>query len=88
MSKTRVVNHRDEAYDVFIGRPTLYGNPFVIGPDGTREDVLALYRQHLEDNPDIVDMAVRDLSDSVLGCYCKPEACHGDVLIEFMENAI
>jgi hypothetical protein len=43
---TTVVNLKREAYDVYIGRGSKWGNPFVIGPDGDRMEVLAKYREH------------------------------------------
>ena len=41
--RTRVVHCRRERYDVYVGRPSPWGNPFVIGRDGTREEVVAKY---------------------------------------------
>ena len=39
-SKTRVVNCKKEPYDVYIGRPSKWGNPFKIGRDGSRQEVI------------------------------------------------
>jgi hypothetical protein len=42
---TTVVNRKQtQAYDVYIGRPTLFGNPFRVGTDGTRDEVIAKFR--------------------------------------------
>lgn len=82
MGKPRVVHCRRERFDVYIGRPSIYGNPFRIGVDGTRDQVIALYRQHLFGKPALIAMIKRELRGKVLGCYCKPRACHGDVLLE------
>ena len=86
MAETRVVNKRRELCDVYIGRPSIWGNPFVIGRDGTREEVIEKYRTY------IISGAGRHLLASLpelvgkrLGCYCAPEACHGDVLVSLAE---
>lgn len=76
-----VVHCKREPYDVYIGRPSRWGNPFVVGRDGTREQVIALYREWLECQPLLLD-ALPILRGKVLGCWCAPDACHGDVLVE------
>lgn len=86
MSGTSVVNLRVDAYDEYIGRGSPHGNPFVIGRDGNRASVLAKYRIHLDEHPELVEQARKELTGRVLGCFCKPKACHGDILIEFMER--
>lgn len=68
-------------YDVFIGRPGIWGNPFVIGRDGTRAEVIAKHRAWLL-TQDHLMARIQELSGKVLGCYCKPMACHGDTLAE------
>lgn len=69
---------------VYIGRvakhgPTLWGNPYKIGKDASRSEVIELYREHL-----LLDAALMrklpELRGKVLACHCKPEVCHGDVL--------
>lgn len=82
----RVVNLRKDKYTVYIGRPSIFGNPFIIGKDGTREEVINLYRHHLRTNLKILATLYDLPKDTILGCYCKPEACHGDVLVEFYNN--
>jgi hypothetical protein len=82
MLTTRVVNRHKEPYDVYIGRPTIYGNPFHIGTDGTREEVVAKYKEYAKQRLD--DKALQFLVGKTLGCSCKPKPCHGDVLIELL----
>lgn len=77
---TRVVNRRHEQFDVYIGRPSVWGNPFFIGVDGNREDVIRKYKWWLLNNKALCERARRELKDRVLGCWCSPEPCHGDVL--------
>lgn len=72
---------------VYIGRgrrdmPSAWGNPFVIGPDGTRDEVIAKFRAWLMSQPDMQARARRELAGKDLVCFCAPNACHGDVLLE------
>ena len=67
---------------VYIGRPSKWGNPFVIGKDGTREEVITKYRAWLLARPAKVETAKRELAGKDLVCFCAPKACHGDVLLE------
>ena len=79
MAHELVVHCKRAAHDVYIGRPSKWGNPFVIGPDGTRDDVIARYEAWLLEQPELVD-ALPELAGKTLGCWCAPRACHGDVL--------
>ena len=72
--------------DVYIGRPSKWGNPFVIGKDGTREDVIFKYHTSLTYRPDLL-AALPELAGKRLVCWCKPQACHGDVLARLV-NAL
>lgn len=40
MDVTQIVNKRKEPYDVYIGRGSIFENPFHIGQDGSREEVI------------------------------------------------
>ena len=81
--QTQVVNRHFEPYDVYIGRGTKWGNPFKEGKDGTREEVIELYRQYAKNNPDIAN-CLDEIRGKRLGCSCKPQPCHGDVLVEMI----
>jgi hypothetical protein len=83
-TKPRVVHCKREAFDVYISRPGPFGNPFKLGPDGNREQVIALYREwlHKPQQFNFVQKIKRELRGKVLGCWCAPKACHGDVLME------
>lgn len=84
MSHPLVVNLKDPSftYDVFIGRPSKWGNPYKIGRDGTREEVIAKYRAFIATSPEAQLEAREELRGKVLACYCAPLACHGDVLAQ------
>lgn len=71
---------------VYIGRPSKWGNPFVVGIDGTRAEVIQKYEEWLRAQPDLVAAAKRELAGKALGCYCKPQACHGDVLAKIVRE--
>jgi hypothetical protein len=83
--KTRVVHCKKEDYDIYIGRPGLWGNPFIIGEDGTREEVIELFRHYLLGNRAMME-SLHLLKGKKLGCWCAPKPCHGDVLVEMVEN--
>jgi hypothetical protein len=89
--KTLVANLRkhSDTVDVNIMRPSILGNPFRIGLDGTREEVIAKYEFYARDRltwDSNFRLAVQGLYGKVLGCCCKPLACHGDVLAKLAEE--
>ena len=70
---------------VYVGRPSKWGNPFAIGRDGTREEVIAKYREHVDNLRHTSDLFIADLVElrgKDLICWCAPLACHADVLLE------
>ena len=77
----RKVGERSSATQLYIGRPSKWGNPFVIGRDGSRADVIAKYRAWIVAQPALLN-ALDELRGRDLICWCAPLACHGDVLIE------
>lgn len=76
---TRVVHCRRDEFDVFIGRPTQWANPFHIGPDGPREAVIAKFCRRIIRYPSLL-RGIWNLRGKALGCRCTPLPCHGDVL--------
>ena len=86
MQKCKVVNLRKEKYDVYIGRGSKWGNKFVIGKDGDRAEVIKKYREWILDNKELLN-SLHELKGKVLGCFCKPLACHGDVLAELVNES-
>jgi Domain of unknown function (DUF4326) len=88
--RTRVVRAgRRQGEDVtYIGRPTMWGNPFVIGRDGSRKEVIELYEQWISSHPKLVEEARRVLKGKALSCWCHPLACHGDVLVRICEEEV
>ena len=94
--KTIVVNKRDSSYDVYIGRGSIFGNEWThLKLSGTkakfqcatREESIANYKrdfyQRLENDPNF-KLEVEKLRGKSLGCFCKPLACHGDIIAEYL----
>ena len=93
--KTRVVHCRKEPYDVYVGRPSVYGNPFshLTGTlaqfkVSTREEAVAAFRRWIynPENGELLQRVKTELKGKVLGCWCKPQSCHGDVLAEIADE--
>jgi len=80
-----VVHCKHEPYDVYIGRPEKWGNPFTIGKDGTRKEVIDKYAIWLESQPELID-SLAELKGKKLACWCSPQACHGDVLADLVNK--
>ena len=86
---TKVVNVHNEPYDICIMRPSIYGNPFIIGRDGTRDEVVEKFRLYFAErihDDTIFCLAIGELRGMRIGCCCAPEACHGDVMAEFLNR--
>lgn len=67
---------------VYIGRGSQYGNPYVIGKHGTREEVITLFEQNI-----LPTLDVSALRGKSLVCFCKPKACHGDSILKKANHA-
>ena len=83
---TTVVNLYKEPYDVYIGRAGKgqsgkWGNPF---SKGTREENIKLFEEYLVNNKELMQ-DLYELKGKRLGCFCKPKACHGDILKHYAE---
>jgi hypothetical protein len=89
MAHPLVVHCQRAPYDVYIGRAVArkrlkasrWANPYKVPQDGTRAEVIALYRAWLLDQPQLL-AELHTLHGKVLGCWCAPKACHGEVLVE------
>jgi hypothetical protein len=81
---TRVVHCKCEPFDIYIGRGSKWGNPFKIGPDGSREEVIVKYCDYIAKRPDLL-AAVHELKGKTIACWCAPKACHGHVLAELAD---
>lgn len=83
---TQVIHKRDiQPGDVYIGRPSKWGNPFVIGKDGDRLEVIGAYIGWIAEQPKLI-ASLPELKGKRLACYCAPELCHGDALAAMAEG--
>lgn len=78
-------NQTTEQGDVYVGRPTVWGNPYTMPEDGTRDEVITLYREWIAEHPELVEQ-LRERRPRRLVCWCAPQACHADVLAELLER--
>ncbi len=96
IGSTKIVKVGQEQYDVYIGRPSKWENPFTHISDrktlakyivNSRDEAIECYRDYITNGEGkhlIHDLF--ELKDKTLGCWCYPEKCHGDVLIELVEE--
>lgn len=71
---------------VRIDRTTAWGNPFEMPDDGTRADVVGKFAKFYFPNKDGLLAHIDDLRGKVLGCWCYPEDCHGDIIAEVVNR--
>lgn len=90
--ETKVVNLRHESCDVRICRPEILGNPFYLKnvlDNVERDRVVAKFKVYFDEqmktNPKFRE-AVEACRGRRIGCFCKPKACHGDVIKEWLDN--
>lgn len=88
---TSVVNKESgDKYDIYIGRGTSFGNPYPIGPAGDRAEVIRKYKYDFDRK--LLDFFVNHdenvslMRGKVLGCHCKPYACHGDIISDYING--
>lgn len=85
----QIVNLRKESYDVYIGRGSLLGNPFRIGIDGNRIQVIQKYQEYFYHTLlPIHKSYIHSLRGKTLGCYCKPQLCHGDIIKDYLDFGV
>lgn len=95
--KSKVVHCKKSDYDLYIGRPAKWGNPFTHIKDDktlakyiveTREDAIEAYSQWITKGEGMYLLNdLHELKNKVLGCWCYPKPCHGDVLIELITHS-
>ncbi len=87
---TKVVHCKIEPYDIYIGRPSEWGNPFshLDIPNAikcqTRDEAVARYKEWLLTKPELLKR-LPELKGKILGCWCSPNHCHGHILAEMAD---
>jgi hypothetical protein len=88
------VVHINDPHDVYIGRPSIWGNPYSHLPQSaaeytvaTRKEAIEKYREYILNNSYLL-ARLPELEGKVLGCHCKPSSCHGDVLADLCNNRL
>lgn len=89
-----IVHCKKESYDVYIGRPSKWGNPFTHIKDkntkaefivSTRKESIEKYREWVLSQPELLN-DLYELDGKILGCWCSPKSCHGYILIELIHR--
>ena len=87
--KGKIVHCKRQKYDVYVGRPSIFGNPFTLKDDSNREEVIELYKryfyQKIETNSQF-KKAIDKLKGKILGCWCYPKDCHARIIIDYLEG--
>ena len=76
----RVLNSRRESGGIYVGRPTKWGNPYIVGRDGDRATVIRKYEAWLDQQAALL-ADLPELRGEDLRCWCAPLPCHADVLL-------
>lgn len=91
---TKVVHCKKEKFDVYIGRPSKWGNPYTHKESSldvihvnTPQEAIAKYREWILKQDKLLN-DLHELKDKILGCWCKPFECHGDVLVELINEML
>jgi hypothetical protein len=84
MAVLKVVHCKIEPYDVYIGRPSKWGNPFHLKAEVSRRNILEHYRYWILGNKKLL-LSLHELDNKVLGCWCAPRMCHGHILAELVD---
>jgi hypothetical protein len=92
MSITKVANLKNGPFDVYIGRPSKWGNPYS-HKEGTlaefkvlsRKEAIEKYEEYLLNNEELMSSLI-ELKGKTLGCWCHPKKCHGDILSKLVNS--
>ena len=91
---TKVVHCKKSDYDVYIGRPTKWGNPFSHKEDTVAEfrvenrcEAIQRYEKWILTQPHLIRSLI-ELKGKTLGCWCSPKPCHGNVLTKLIERYV
>lgn len=77
--KTVAVNSKYSGFDIYIGRGSIWGNPYPLKTPEERREVIDRYIKYFFEETDLIK-SIHMLKGKILGCYCYPLECHGDFL--------
>ncbi len=80
----QVVHCKKSDYTIYIGRPSKLGNPYKVGTDGSRDELIIKFKAYAVKH--LLNEIRKLKKEDILGCWCKPENCHGDAIIEIWED--
>lgn len=87
IQRKRLRGWKMPANTVYVGRPTRYGNPFLVGRQGDASECVRAYRSWLRTMPVLTADAKRELRGKNLACWCAiGQPCHADVLLELANS--
>ena len=88
----KVVHCKKEKFDIYIGRPSKWGNPYSHKNDtiaefkvDTRQESIKKYEEYLLNNKELMN-SLHELKYKTLGCWCYPLSCHGDILKKYVDK--
>jgi polynucleotide 5'-kinase involved in rRNA processing len=94
-SQTKLVSLRSgKSYDVYIGRPSIFGNPYTHIKDkntlaeyivSNRNEAIQKYEEYILNNQDLLE-EIYKLEGKILACWCHEKKCHGDIIIKLIEE--
>lgn len=95
MTSPFVVHCKREAFEIYVGRPSIWGNPFSHKPSAhakfrvkTRDEAIERFEEWLLTQPALVERVKRELRGRILGCHCAPERCHAEVLARIANEGL
>lgn len=87
----KVINiNSNEPFDIYVGRPSRFGNPFThhqhLGGNliivDTREEAIIRYEEWIYSQPELIGAAKQELKNKILACHCVPLECHANILLK------
>jgi hypothetical protein len=82
----RVVHCKKDKFDVYIGRPNKWGNPYEL-TEYSREESISKFKEYITNgNGKHLLKDLHELKNKTLGCWCYPKNCHGNILIELVNE--
>lgn len=91
---TKVVNKNKDPYDIYIGRGSKWGNPYSHKESSIAKYKVSSRKEAIESFERYITMGegkhllqdLHELEGKTLGCFCKPQSCHGDILVRLVNE--